>query len=351
MRYLFLFCVLFTQQAYANSNISEKRFYEIVESLESQYKDTNLIFEADWFNRKPSAYIFSYENTSYFVINGGLAHLYLNEEDFIFQLCYKIESYKQDLEDFPEALNLRPVLECEAKVLNNNKKYIMWYEEFRQDIAERISYAQGCKQRWTETWDKQFVQLLKSAGPYLMATVTKIPKDSKAFCPSGKQKIHNSNSSKDKNKKAMGLLLEIFRSMASAESNCRPNVTANGATGTAVGLFQMGAHDARNHRCKTLSGGSVTKISQLKDAYTNMRCAITIANNVAKQSKHKNYLAAGSKGHIGVLGAFWAVVRTKGHGSKPRKMITSRSANMCKASSLASYYGNSVANKIEGLSY
>lgn len=352
MKFILFLLLSISNMSYADESMNQNRFYELVDKVSEQYigqvENLDLVVEADWEARQPSAYTFDYEDTVYLIVNGGLARLEnLSEEDFVFQLCYKLEAQAQNLIEHMDLINLKPVLKCEQTTLNNEEQFRSWLRSFQRSSSQRIAYSQGCRKNWTDTWSKQFISLLKANGSNLMRTFTNIPKDIKYFCPSGKLKVKSSEKSTRKNEKAAGLILDIFRSMASAESGCRPKVTAKGATGTAVGLFQMGAHDAVNHRCRTTGGAKINKISQLQNAYNNMKCAITIANNVAKQSKHKNYIAAGSKGHIGVLGAFWAVVRTKGHGTKPRGMVTSRSKKMCKAKSLSSHFGKNVGTKIK----
>jgi hypothetical protein len=100
--------------------------------------------------------------------------------------------------------------------------------------------------------------------------------------------------------------LKMFQELCKPEAyNCnRPDAvnkqstdSKRGPDGWAIGLFQIGANDAKIHHCTTPSGKSITDKNQLKDGAANTCCALKIAEDTFKR-KHGSSLRQ-------TMHAFW----------------------------------------------
>lgn len=100
--------------------------------------------------------------------------------------------------------------------------------------------------------------------------------------------------------------LATFKALAKPESGYRPEAQGFNKGRYPTGLFQMDFKDARSHGCRKDGGGTISSNEDLKDAETNICCALTIANGQASKSKGKATLA---RGKDGVMGEFWQPMR------------------------------------------
>lgn len=188
---------------------------------------------------------------------------------------------------------------------------------------------------WKNSWSDAFFKCL-DAIPEAKNLVSKIQsgglKDvgpGKPWCPKGDLKTEAN---------AKLFLLGMFKALALPESTYNERaVNPNGATGAAVGLFQMGAHDAKAHGCKGPTGKNVAYREALRKGENNICCALKIASNVAtlkihKQAGNQSVLASGNKG---LFGAFWEPARSFSAQKEPMRRKVNKMCSQLGSSAIA----------------